>query len=81
MDKDGVPYITKFAQKKARHVLKLAHSIQLTENLFVQRTSDNSDEGFDTDIDDDDNSNPDEATMVCTMYAGVSVLYLSLCVL
>lgn len=35
-DTDGVPYITKFAHKKARMIVDLALSIKLTEDMFVQ---------------------------------------------
>ena len=34
---DGVPYITKFAHKKARMIVDLALSIKLTEEMFVQK--------------------------------------------
>ena len=34
-DEDGVPHITKFAHKKARMVVDLAMSIQLSEDMFV----------------------------------------------
>ena len=35
-DSDGVPYITKFAHKKARMIVDLALSIKLSEGMFVQ---------------------------------------------
>ena len=35
-DTDGVPFITKFAHKKARMIVDLALSIKLTEDMFVQ---------------------------------------------
>lgn len=35
-DEDGVPYITKFAHKKARMIVDLAMSIKLTEEMFEQ---------------------------------------------
>ena len=34
-DEDGVPYITKFAHKKARMIVDLALSINLTEAMFA----------------------------------------------
>ena len=36
MDEDGVPFITKFAHKKARMIVDLALSINLTDDMFVQ---------------------------------------------
>jgi len=32
---DRLPYITKFAQEKARNILKLAYSIELKESLYI----------------------------------------------
>jgi hypothetical protein len=34
-EKDALPYITKFAQDKARMIIRLAHSIQLKERLYI----------------------------------------------
>lgn len=36
IDADGVPFITKFAHKKARMIVDLALSINLSEDMFVQ---------------------------------------------
>ena len=48
-DDDGVPHITKFAEKKSREILRLAKSIRLTEDLFYRNdeTDDGSDENDD----------------------------------
>ena len=48
-DKDGVPYITKFAQDKARIILRLAHSIHLTESLYINENTAADDEDVDMD--------------------------------
>lgn len=45
-DTDGVPYITKFAHKKARMIVDLALSIKLTEDMFVQ-----DDDAMEVDVD------------------------------
>lgn len=62
---DGVPYITKFAQNKARMILKLAHSIQLTENLYINDSMEDVED--DDEDDDDDHAFPDEYTMVSSI--------------
>ena len=36
IDTDGVPYISKFAQDKARKIVALAESLELHESLFVR---------------------------------------------
>lgn len=68
IDEDGVPYITKFAQDKARSILRLAHSIQLKESLFFSDGSimeDQVDEGDADDYDDDgDHALPSDSTLV-----------------
>lgn len=38
--KDGIPYITKYAHKKARLVLKIVESMELTEEMFVNEKND-----------------------------------------
>lgn len=62
---DGVPYITKFAQDKARTILKLAHSIQLKESLYInnEAAGDVAMEEADEE-DDDDHAFTDEYTLV-----------------
>jgi hypothetical protein len=40
IDEDGVPFITKFANKKARMIVDLAMSINLTEDMFAQADDD-----------------------------------------
>ena len=34
-DDDGIPFITKFASKKAQYILELARSLKITERMFV----------------------------------------------
>jgi hypothetical protein len=60
-DQDGVPYITKFAQDKARMIIRLAHSIQLKESLYINESNVDSE---DDDDDDDDHAIPEEYTLV-----------------
>ncbi len=40
LDEDGIPYITKYAHKKSRYILKLVESIVLTEDMFVNEEGD-----------------------------------------
>lgn len=55
MDADGVPFITKFAEKKARLIVELANSIQLNESLYVTSMNDEeSHDNMDEDTDDED---------------------------
>ena len=54
-DEDGVPFITKFAHKKARMIVELALSINLTEDMFAQ------DDGDAMDIDGDGGEDIDES--------------------
>jgi hypothetical protein len=62
---DGVPYITKFAQDKARNILKLAHSIQLKESLYINNEAGDADAMEEEDEeDDDDHAFTDEYTLV-----------------
>lgn len=42
MDDDGIPYVTKFAQHKARQIVRLALSINLDESLFVKNEEEES---------------------------------------
>ena len=59
---DGIPWITKFAHKRSRAIVKLIHEIKLTEDLFYnnENEEDCEDEddikvsGDDDDYDDDD---------------------------
>ena len=53
-DADGVPYITKFAHKKARMIVDLALSIKLTEEMFA------SESGEEDAMEVDDKSNESE---------------------
>lgn len=68
IDTDGVPYISKFAQDKARKIVALAESLELHESLFVRDDDDddamdvNDDE--DVDDDDDDHALPKDYTLV-----------------
>jgi hypothetical protein len=62
MDDDGVPYITKFAQHKARNLVHLVHSIQLNESLFVaddSTTNEDVEMEEDADLDDDEDEEED----------------------
>ena len=56
MDVDGIPFITKFAHKKARMIVQLALSINLTEDMFAEAD----DDSMDIDEDDIDNNNAKE---------------------
>lgn len=66
LDEDGIPFITKFAHKKARMVVDLALSIQLTESMFVEEDGNDISNSIhqggakpmevDTEEDDDENS-------------------------
>jgi len=38
---DGIPYITKYAHRKSRYILKLIESMVLTEEMFVSEEGDN----------------------------------------
>eukprot|EP00984_Skeletonema_dohrnii_P003035 scaffold1020_cov106-Skeletonema_dohrnii-CCMP3373.AAC.2 len=42
----GVPYITIHAQRKARAIWKLVHSIELTDALFLDSAADNNGDGL-----------------------------------
>lgn len=54
-DSDGVPFITKFAEKKARIIVELVHSIQLKESLFVSDVTDQEvEDQMEEDAEDDD---------------------------
>jgi len=39
LDEDGVPFVTRFAHKKARQIVQLARSIQLQPHQFVSTTT------------------------------------------
>lgn len=46
-DQDGIPYITKYAYKKSRYVLRLVESLQITEEMLLDNTDTmNEDNGF-----------------------------------
>jgi hypothetical protein len=51
IDEDGIPYITKYAHKKSRYIIKLVESMVLTEAMFVNEEGD--DVAADIDGDDD----------------------------
>lgn len=55
MDDDGIPFISKFAEDKARKIVALAESLELKESLFVRE-----DNAMDVDIDDDDDDDEDD---------------------
>jgi hypothetical protein len=40
IDEDGIPYITKYAHKKSRYILKLVESMVLSEAMFVNDEGD-----------------------------------------
>lgn len=40
IDSDGIPLVTKYADQKVRAVIKLVHSIQLTEDSFLSDSED-----------------------------------------
>lgn len=78
--KDGMPFITKFAQDKARMIVRLAHSIQLTEALYINEAKGEEEDDIDMIADpnkvetrqNDGNDNAhaiiDEHTLVSTPY-------------
>jgi hypothetical protein len=37
---DGIPLVTKYAQRKATAAVKIAYSIQLSHDLFLETTAD-----------------------------------------
>ena len=39
-DEDGIPYITKYAHKKSRYILKLVETMNLTEEMFDKENGD-----------------------------------------
>jgi hypothetical protein len=53
IDEDGIPFITKFAHKKARMIVDLAMSINLTEDMFAQADYDTMDIEDVEDVDQD----------------------------
>jgi hypothetical protein len=55
---DGVPFITKFAEKKGRQIVELVFSIQLKECLFVHDADDL--EAADDQMEEDDADGEDE---------------------
>lgn len=66
-DTDGVPYISKFAEDKARKIVALAESLELNESLFVREDDDDGDDAMDIDDeddDDDDHALPKDYTLV-----------------
>ena len=38
--KDGIPLVTKYADRKAKAAVKMAYSIQLSHDLFIEGTAD-----------------------------------------
>ena len=78
-DENGISRVTKFADRKARSVVRLLHSIQLREDLYTdidgdneETTSDSNQEtnAMDVDGDDDgdddgDGEDSDNDSMVC----------------
>lgn len=54
MDDDGVPFISKFAEDKARKIVALAESLELNETLFVRN-----DNAMDVDMNDIDDEEDD----------------------
>ena len=67
-DQDGVPYITKFAHKKARIIVDLAMSIKLTEDMFVQEV-----ESMDIDdnVEIEEEAEDSKETLVRTTWKGI----------
>ena len=61
-DEDGVPYITKFAQKKARMIVDLALSNNLTEAMFASSSERSPNDGEEDamEVDDDDDASETE---------------------
>lgn len=57
IDKDGIPFSVKWAQRKARHIVSLVESLQLTEDILHQEPSPDRavEEGIlDEDLDDEE---------------------------
>jgi hypothetical protein len=65
MDEDGVPYITKFAENKARKTVELANSLELNESLFCREEEIEEEEEDDDDY--DDHALPKDYTLVRTL--------------
>lgn len=57
IDTDGVPFISKFAEDKARKIVALAESLELNESLFVRQDDD---DDMDVDLNDDDDDEEDD---------------------
>jgi hypothetical protein len=62
MDDDGVPYITKFAENKARKIVELANSLELNESLFCRDEEIEEED----DVEEDDHALPKDYTLVRT---------------
>jgi hypothetical protein len=67
IDDDGVPFITKFANKKARMIVDLAMSINLTEDMFAQADDDDDDDDDTMDIEDVDQDLGDQKETLVSM--------------
>ena len=63
IDTDGVPYISKFADDKARKIVALAESLELHESLFVREDNDDVMDD-DEEAEDDDHALPKDYTLV-----------------
>lgn len=63
IDDDGISKVTKYADRKARAVIRLVHSIHLTEEMFNVTSAGDSyeDEEMNVDFDDVENENEQDA--------------------
>jgi hypothetical protein len=65
-DQDGIPFITKYAYKKSRYVLRLVESLQITESMLVDDNEDHQDDEVDEDVpmeeEDDGEAEEDEGS-------------------
>jgi hypothetical protein len=65
MDKDGVPFVTKWAQHKARHIVALVQSLDLTQDMldpdaYASPTGHGDDEGILDDNEEEDGDDNDD---------------------
>jgi len=77
IDTDGVPYISKFAEDKARKIVALADSLELNETLFVREVNDDDNEDIMDDDDDDDHALPKDYTLVRALRLLLNTTYVS----
>ena len=62
IDEDGIPYVSKFAQEKARNIMTLVHSIQLNESLYVHASNDVNEEEEEEEDEEEDSPPPPKSS-------------------